>query len=107
MTESGAKGCEVIVSGKLRATRAKSMKFKDGYMISSNQPVKEYIDLAVRHVLLRQGVLGIKVKIMLNWDPSGKLGPTTPLPDVVTIHTPKEEEEYIRPAVATDIEIAA
>ncbi|CAD5186809.1 unnamed protein product [Musa acuminata subsp. malaccensis] len=52
--ESGAKGCEVIVSGKLRAQRAKSMKFKDGYMISSGQPVNEYIDSAVRHVLLRQ-----------------------------------------------------
>lgn len=45
---------QVIVSGKLRAQRAKSMKFKDGYMISSGQPVKEYIDAAVRHVLLRQ-----------------------------------------------------
>ena len=44
----------MIVSGKLRAQRAKSMKFKDGYMISSGQPVKEYIDSAVRHVLLRQ-----------------------------------------------------
>jgi len=45
---------QVIVSGKLRAQRAKSMKFKDGYMISSGQPVNEYIDAAVRHVLLRQ-----------------------------------------------------
>lgn len=45
---------KVIVSGKLRAQRAKSMKFKDGYMISSGQPVNEYIDSAVRHVLLRQ-----------------------------------------------------
>jgi len=45
---------QVIVSGKLRAQRAKSMKFKDGYMISSGQPVNEYIDRAVRHVLLRQ-----------------------------------------------------
>ena len=59
--ESGAKGCEVIVSGKLRAQRAKSMKFKDGYMVSSGYPAKVYIDSAVRHVLLRQGVLGIKV----------------------------------------------
>jgi hypothetical protein len=59
--ESGAKGCEVIVSGKLRAARAKSMKFKDGYMVSSGQPAKVFIDAAVRHVLLRQGVLGIKV----------------------------------------------
>ena len=30
--ESGAKGCEVVVSGKLRAQRAKSMKFVDGFM---------------------------------------------------------------------------
>ena len=28
--ESGAKGCEVIVSGKLRAQRAKAMKFNEG-----------------------------------------------------------------------------
>eukprot|EP00983_Pelagomonas_calceolata_P084117 1156298-Pelagomonas_calceolata.AAC.3 len=58
--ESGAKGCEVIVSGKLRAARAKAMKFKDGYMVSSGEPTRTYIDSAVRHVLLRQGVLGIK-----------------------------------------------
>ena len=62
--ESGAKGCEVIVSGKLRAQRAKAMKFKDGYMIASGQPVHDFIDSAVRHVLLRQGVLGIKVSTL-------------------------------------------
>ena len=60
--ESGAKGCEVIVSGKLRAQRAKAMKFKDGYMVSSGNPTRDYIDGAIRHVLLRQGVLGIKVQ---------------------------------------------
>ncbi|CAN6927469.1 unnamed protein product [Brassica oleracea] len=52
--ESGAKGREVIVSGKLRAARARSMKFKDGYMVSSGQPTKDYIDYAVKHVLLKQ-----------------------------------------------------
>jgi small subunit ribosomal protein S3e len=46
-----------------------------------------------------QGVLGIKVKIMLDWDPKGKQGPKTPLPDLVTIHAPKDEDEYARPAV--------
>lgn len=30
------------------------MKFKDGYMISSGQPVIECIDSAVKHVLPRQ-----------------------------------------------------
>ncbi|KAH0883361.1 hypothetical protein HID58_059457 [Brassica napus] len=96
--ESGAKGCEVIVNGKLRAARAKSMKFKDGYMVSSGQPTKEYTDSAVRHVLLRHGVLGIKVKAMLDWDPKGVLGPKTPLPDVVIIHAPKEEDVSSAPA---------
>ena len=61
--ESGAKGCEVVVSGKLRAARAKSMKFTDGFMIHSGQPARDFVDYAVRHVLLRQGVLGIKVKM--------------------------------------------
>ena len=86
--ESGAKGCEVVISGKLRAARAKAMKFTDGFMIqsvchsfmrasieqqqlmpflhyhySSGQPARDFIDQAVRHVYLRQGVLGIKVKM--------------------------------------------
>lgn len=53
--ESGAKGCEVVVSGKLRGQRAKSMKFTDGIMIHSGDPINDYVDRAVRHVLLRQG----------------------------------------------------
>lgn len=89
--ESGAKGCEVIVSGKLRAQRAKAMKFKDGYMVSSGNPVRMYIDAAVRHVMLRQGVLGIKVKIMRAYDPTGRNGGVKePLPDQIVVHEPKE-----------------
>jgi len=89
--ESGARGCEVVVSGKLRGQRAKSMKFVDGLMIHSGDPVNEYIQMAVRHVLLRQGVLGIKVKIMLPWDPKGLTGPATPQPDNVVISEPKDD----------------
>jgi len=91
--ESGAKGCEVVVSGKLRGQRAKSMKFVDGLMIHSGDPTNHYVDMATRHVLLRQGVLGIKVKIMLPWDPNGKIGPKKPLPDHVGIVEPKEERD--------------
>jgi len=90
--ESNARGCEVVVSGKLRGQRAKSMKFVDGLMIHSGDPVNEYVDTAIRHVMLRQGVLGIKVKIMLPWDASGKSGPKRPLPDAVSVVEPKEEE---------------
>ena len=44
---------------------------------------------------------------MLDWDPKGKQGPTTPLPDLVTIHTPKEEEDHIRPSSAVPLPPAA
>lgn len=122
-------GCEVVISGKLRGQRAKAMKFTDGLMIHTGHPVTEYVDVAVRHVLLRQGVIGLKVgfaiienfscriiyrhlfpeiaskpqiqvKIMLPHDPTGKVGPKTPYPDIVEIREPKEEEPYVPQAVA-------
>lgn len=64
MKRGGAKGCEIIISGKIRGQRAKSQKYKQGYIISTGQPKLEFVDEAVRHVELRQGVLGVKVKIL-------------------------------------------
>jgi len=90
--ENGAKGVQVIISGKLGGQRAKAMKFRDGYMIKSGDPVNYYIDKAVRHILLKQGCLGINLSIMLPFDPEGKEGCDRPQPDVVTIHEPKEEQ---------------
>jgi ribosomal protein uS3 len=89
--ESGAKGCEVIVSGKLQAQRAKTMKFKDGYMISTGQPAREFRDEATRHVKLSKGVLGVRVRITKAYDSSGKNGPNKPMPDFVNIQQPKIE----------------
>jgi len=89
--EASAKGCEVIVSGKLRGQRAKAMKFGDGYMIKTGNAGQLYTDTAVRHVMMRQGVIGIRVSIFLPHDPEGKNGPSIPLDDVVTILEPKEE----------------
>jgi len=96
--ENGAKGCEVVVSGKLSAQRAKVMKFRDGYMISSGEPKLHYMNEACRHVLMRQGVLGIRVKIMQAHDPTGRAGPKQLLPDNVVVHEPKEEAPVLQPA---------
>lgn len=90
--ENGAKGCEIVISGKLRAQRAKAMKFKDGYMMKTGDAVNHYVDSAVRHLNMKQGVLGIKVSIMLSRDPTGREGPSVPLPDEFTIIEPKAEE---------------
>merc|ERR1711861_124729 len=92
--EAGAKGVECVVAGKIRGARAKTMKFIDGYMIKSGDPKRQYVDTAVRHVALRQGMLGVRVTIMLPWDPTGKTGPKTPLPDQVIINEPKEEATF-------------
>jgi small subunit ribosomal protein S3e len=46
---------------------------------------------------MKQGVLGIKVKIMKGWDPTGRAGVSHPLPDAVTILEPKEEREIGAP----------
>ena len=40
---------------------------------------------------MRQGVLGIRVKIMLAHDPEGKMGPKMPMPDAVIVHEPKPD----------------
>ncbi len=60
-------------------------------MIKSGRAKEEYVDRAVRHILMRQGVLGVTVSIMLDHDPSGKEGPKAPLSDVISILDIKEE----------------
>jgi len=90
MKNGEATGCEVIVSGKLRAQRAKVMKFRDGYLISTGDPKKHYIQEATRHVMMRQGVLGVKVKVMMKYDETGRYGTKMQMPDKVVIHEPKD-----------------
>eukprot|EP01068_Selenidium_serpulae_P008688 Selendium_serpulae@DN5049_c0_g1_i3.p1 len=90
--ESGATGCEVTVSGKLRAQRAKTMSFDEGYMIATGDPVKYYLSKATRTVEMRNGIMGIQVCIMLPHDPEGKQGPKKPLPDAILVYEPKPIE---------------
>mmetsp|Transcript_7666 Transcript_7666/g.8740 ORF Transcript_7666/g.8740 Transcript_7666/m.8740 type:complete len:237 (+) Transcript_7666:40-750(+) len=84
-----AKGVEVIISGKVRGQRAKAQKYKWGFLVTTGQPKRDFIDEAVRHVELRQGVLGIKVKIFV--DNQGRKKEGKMLPDYVKIHEPKED----------------
>jgi len=95
--ENGAKGVEVVIAGKLRAARAKAMKFRDGYMIKTGDAVNHYVDYAVRHIQLKQGILGIRVKIQLPHDPTGKNGVPTLPPDVVTVKDPPKDEVHTQP----------
>ena len=60
-------------------------------MIKTGHAGQVYTDTAVRHVLMRQGVVGIKVSIFLPQDPTGQLGPKIPLDDVCVVIEPKED----------------
>lgn len=94
MDNGGAKGVQIIISGKLRGARAKAMKFKEGYMICSGHAKNAYITEAVEHVLLRQGTIGVRVTIMLPHDPEGKNGGVREnLPDIVTVHKPQDYDK--------------
>ena len=89
MRNNGVKGCSVQISGKMRQQRAKCMKYKAGYLISTGAPKDEFIDSAIRHIFFKQGIMGCQVKIMLPVDPSGKNGPRNELPDKIVIRVPK------------------
>jgi small subunit ribosomal protein S3 len=65
--EAGALGAEIVISGKLRTERARSEKFRAGYMPKSGDPAIKYVRKAVTHIQLKPGIFGVKVSIM----PSG------------------------------------
>ena len=70
-----------------------------GYLISTGEPKKDFVDNAVRHCLMRQGAIGIKVTIMQSLE--RKVGKNiTVMPDYIKIFDPKDEDlNKIVPAV--------
>ena len=86
--EAGAMGAEIVISGKLRTERARSEKFRDGYLPKSGDPAMKYVQTAVTHVQLKPGVFGIKVSIM---------PPNVKLPDEIEFIEKEELKEETLP----------
>jgi len=85
MTEvmhAGALGIEIIMSGKIPGSRAKSWRFFSGYLRKCGDVALEQIDKAEATANLKSGVVGIKVAIM---------PPNIKLPDVINIIEEKQE----------------
>lgn len=86
--ESGALGCEIVISGKLRGERASYEKLRGGRVYKAGDVVDHILDRAVAHVLLKPGVYGVEVVIVK---------PAAQLPDrVVLKDIPSSEVEKIR-----------
>lgn len=91
MRQGKAIGCEVRIAGKIRGQRAAAQKYVMGYQVSTGQPKHDFIDKAIRHVELRQGMLGLKVMIMGAVEVG--TGPNRiVMPDVIKIMEPKDED---------------
>lgn len=62
--ESQALGVEIIIRGKLTTERARYEKFRAGYLPRVGDPVLKSVKSAVADVQLKQGLFGIKVRIL-------------------------------------------
>ena len=62
--DAGARGVEIIVSGKVTSQRARTQIFRAGTMSKSGQPAQEGVDKGVAICIQKSGVLGVICKIM-------------------------------------------
>jgi small subunit ribosomal protein S3 len=61
--DAGARGVEIIVSGKVTSQRARTQIFRAGTMSKSGQPAAS-VDKGVAQCIQKSGTLGVIVKIM-------------------------------------------
>jgi len=72
---SGALGVEILISGKVPSTRAKTWRFYQGYLKKCGDISIVGVDSAILSAKLKSGVIGVQVRIM----PA-----STVLPDKIT-----------------------
>src|SRR5579863_3276452 len=74
--ESGARGCQVILSGKLTGERHRTERFKAGTIKYCGEAVRLWMDKGFYQARLKPGVIGVNVWIMR---------PSAKLPDEITV----------------------
>ncbi|MDD1768400.1 MAG: 30S ribosomal protein S3 [Methanomassiliicoccales archaeon] len=82
--DNGARGCQIVISGKLTGQRHRTEKFKEGYIKFCGEPRLKFIKVGFAVAKLKPGVIGVKVEIM---------DPTAKLPDEVEVMTPEKAVE--------------
>lgn len=87
--DAGAKGCQVIIAGKLTGARHRTEKFTEGHVKYCGETAREVMEEGYATAKLKPGVLGVKVRIMK---------PDAKLPDAINIIKPQsEKEEKVEP----------
>jgi len=91
--QAGAKGCQVILAGKLTGERHRTEKFTEGHVKYCGETAKEVMDIGLATAKLKPGVLGVKVRIMR---------PNAKLPDEITYKLQVKEKEEVKPEVKVE-----
>ena len=84
--EAGAKGCQVIIAGKLTGARHRTEKFTEGHVKYCGETAREVMDIGYAVAKLKPGVLGVKVRIMK---------PDAKLPDEIKLNVAEEEKPKV------------
>jgi small subunit ribosomal protein S3 len=92
--DSGAIGAEIIISGKLGGGKGVTGKFQEGYLKHCGEPARTLVDFGFEEAQTRPGKIGIKVKIMKQFqDITGQVRDT--VEHKIEISPEKEEEKLI------------
>lgn len=62
--ECGARGCYIVVAGKLSGQRHRTEKFKEGSIKYCGEPAIQFVDQGYAVAKLKMGVIGVTVRIM-------------------------------------------
>ena len=81
---AGARGCQIIIAGKLTGARHRTEKFTEGHIKYCGETAKEVMDRGFAIAKLKAGVLGVKVGIMK---------PHAKLPDEITFKLKEKKEK--------------
>ena len=81
--DSGARGCQITIAGKLTGLRHRTEKFLSGHIKFCGETALELMDVGIAQAKLKPGTIGVKVAIMR---PDAKLPDeieVTPIPEPV------------------------
>jgi ribosomal protein S3 len=90
--DAGARGVEIIVSGKVTSQRARTQIFRAGTMSKSGQPAQDGVDKGVAQCIQKSGTLGVIVKIMRA---NTKMGDDIKIKDDLLLKAQAEEESKL------------
>ena len=82
--DSGARGCQITIAGKLTGLRHRTEKFVSGHIKFCGEPALQLMNVGIAQAKLKPGTIGVKVAIMR---------PDAKLPDEIEVAKPETPAE--------------